>query len=82
VLRAEDIAVAPETLDKAVKLSATAKADTPIASIINALAKREGAIGLMEGGRVTGAITSNDVVRAISRFLERAQQASRPKDPQ
>jgi glycine betaine/proline transport system ATP-binding protein len=82
VLRAEDIAVAPETLDKAVKLAATAKPDTPISSIITALAKRDGAVGLMEGGRITGAITSNDVVRAISRFMERGQQVSSGKDPQ
>jgi glycine betaine/proline transport system ATP-binding protein len=81
VLRAEDIAVAPETLDKAVKLAATAKADTPIASIISALAKRDGAVGLMEGGRITGAITSHDVVRAIARFMERGQQVSSGRDP-
>ena len=82
VLRAADIAVAPETLDKAVKLAATAKPDTPIAAIIGALAKRDGAIGLMEGGRITGAITSNDVVRAISRFMDRGNQVSSAKDPQ
>ena len=81
VLRAEDIAVAPETLDKAVKLAATAKRDTPIANIISALAKRDGAVGLMENGRITGAITSNDVVRAISRFMDRGNSVNTPKDP-
>lgn len=81
VLRAEDIAVSPETLDKAVKLAATAKPDTPIASIISALAKREGAIGLMEGGRITGAITAIDVVRAISRFMDRGHKTITGKDP-
>ena len=81
VLRAVDIAVAPETLDKAVKVAATAKPDTPIASIISALAKRDGAVGLMEGGRITGAITSHDVVRAISRFVERGGQVGSGKDP-
>lgn len=77
VLRAEDIAMPPESLDRAVKLAATAKPDTPIAAILNALAKRDGAIGIMEGGRITGAITSNDVVRAISRFMERGTNAQK-----
>jgi TPP-dependent trihydroxycyclohexane-1,2-dione (THcHDO) dehydratase len=36
----------------------------------------------MEGGRITGAITSNDVVRAISRFMDRGQQVSSGKGPQ
>ncbi|NJR14169.1 MAG: choline ABC transporter ATP-binding protein [Phyllobacteriaceae bacterium] len=80
VLRAADIAVPPETLDKAVKLAATARPDMPISAIITALGKRDGAIGLMEGGRITGAITAGDVMRAISRFQARAHSA-KPSDP-
>jgi glycine betaine/proline transport system ATP-binding protein len=75
VLRASDAAVAPETLDKAVKL---AKPDTPIAAIIAALAKRDGAVGLMEGGRITGAITASDVLRAIARFSNRTASPRTP----
>jgi glycine betaine/proline transport system ATP-binding protein len=73
VLRASDIAVPPETLDKAVKLAATAKPDTPISAIVAAMGKRDGAVGLMEGGRITGAITAGDVFRAITRFTDRAK---------
>jgi glycine betaine/proline transport system ATP-binding protein len=76
VLRAGDVAVAPETLDKAVKLAATAKPDTPIAAIIAALAKRDGAVGLMEGGRIIGAITASDVLRAINAFQSRSSGKS------
>jgi glycine betaine/proline transport system ATP-binding protein len=76
VLKASDLAVAPETLDRAIKLSATAKSDASIESILSALAKREGAIGLMEGGKIAGAITAQGVLNAISRFLERGREAS------
>jgi glycine betaine/proline transport system ATP-binding protein len=82
VLRGQDIAVAPETLDKAVKLAATARPDTPIASIISALAKRDGAVGLMESGRITGAITSHDVICAIAGFMQRSHQLNTPKEPE
>ncbi|MCU0830300.1 MAG: choline ABC transporter ATP-binding protein [Rhizobiaceae bacterium] len=84
VLRGLDVAVPPETIDRAVRLSATAKPDTPVSAIINALAARDGAVGLMENGRITGAITATDVLRAIARFTGRAadkDQASRD-DPQ
>jgi glycine betaine/proline transport system ATP-binding protein len=73
VLRASDLAIPPESLDRAVKLAATAKSDTPVAAIMAALAKREGAIGVMEGGRITGAITAQSVMAAIHRFLERSK---------
>jgi glycine betaine/proline transport system ATP-binding protein len=75
VLRGMDVAVAPETIDRAVKLSATARPDTPITAIIAALAARDGAVGLMENGRITGAITAGDVLRAITRFTNRGTQS-------
>jgi glycine betaine/proline transport system ATP-binding protein len=48
-------------------LSASVTPDTPLAEVMDALAKRNGTIGVIDNGAITGSITSDDIVRGLTR---------------
>jgi glycine betaine/proline transport system ATP-binding protein len=48
-------------------LAASVTPDTPLAEVMDALAKREGTIGVIDKGAVTGSITADDIVRGLTR---------------
>ena len=50
------------------QVSATATPQTPLADIIDALARQPGVIGVIEKGAVMGAIDASDIVRGLSRY--------------
>ena len=66
MLAPEDVALPAETLSKDTRLAGTARRDTPLSSIISRLAHEDGAIGLIDGGRIAGAITARSVLAAIN----------------
>ncbi|WP_340160184.1 CBS domain-containing protein, partial [uncultured Hoeflea sp.] len=48
-------------------LSASVKPDTPLEEVMEALARRDGTIGVIDKGAVTGSITADDIVRGLTR---------------
>ena len=79
VLCAADVARSTQTLDKGIRLAGTAKADTPVSNIIETLSKQDGAIGVIDGGRIIGAITAQSVLGAIAGF-KNSQLASKSEE--
>ena len=67
LLTAADV-MRPGLADTAMPVSGTAAPQTPLADIIDALARNPGVIGVIEKGAVIGAIDANDVVRSLSRY--------------
>ncbi|HET7413334.1 MAG TPA: choline ABC transporter ATP-binding protein [Pararhizobium sp.] len=49
------------------KLSATAKPDTPLLEILDAIARRPGQIGVVEGGAIIGTIGAEDILAGLTR---------------
>ncbi|WP_299860249.1 choline ABC transporter ATP-binding protein [uncultured Hoeflea sp.] len=69
MLAARDV-MAPGKPDEArgqTPLSASVTPDTPLAEIMDALSRRDGTIGVIDNGVVTGSITADDVVRGLTR---------------
>ncbi len=54
--------------------SATAKPDTPLVDILDTIAKRPGAVGVVDNGAVVGTITAQDVVRGLTSHRQSATQ--------
>jgi glycine betaine/proline transport system ATP-binding protein len=52
-------------------ISATAKANTPIVDILDALARQPGAIGVVENGAIIGTISANEVVTGLTKHRRR-----------
>lgn len=48
-------------------LSASVTPDTPLSDVMDALSRREGTIGVIDKGVVTGSITADDIVRGLTR---------------
>ena len=48
-------------------LSASVTPDTPLAEVMDALAKRDGTIGVIDNGVIAGSITAEDIVRGLTR---------------
>jgi glycine betaine/proline transport system ATP-binding protein len=46
--------------------SATAKRDTPLVEILDFIAKRPGAVGVVENGAIIGTITAQDIVKGLT----------------
>ncbi|PZU23495.1 MAG: choline ABC transporter ATP-binding protein [Shinella sp.] len=67
LLTAADV-MRPGLADTTMPVSGTAAPQTPLADIIDALARNPGVIGVIEKGAVIGAIDANDVVRSLSRY--------------
>ncbi|MCX8996625.1 choline ABC transporter ATP-binding protein [Rhizobiaceae bacterium BDR2-2] len=57
--------------DRTARVAATAQPQTPLADVIDALARHPGVIGVVDKGSILGAIDSNDVVRGLSRYRRR-----------
>jgi len=70
VLKAGAIARSAEALPTGTKIVGTAKPSAPLTEIVKALAKREGAVGIVENGHIIGAISNADIVSLIARFGE------------
>ena len=47
-------------------LSASVTPDTPLSEVMDALARRNGTIGVIDNGVVTGSITADDIVRGLT----------------
>lgn len=67
VLVASDIMVSPETRGPATPYASTAAPETPIRQVMEALTKNGGVVGIVEDGRMIGAVSSEDVVRGLLR---------------
>ncbi|PWV97525.1 glycine betaine/proline transport system ATP-binding protein [Hoeflea marina] len=48
-------------------ISASVKLDTPLAEVLDALARRPGAVGVIDNGVVAGSITAQDIVNGLTR---------------
>ena len=48
-------------------LSASVTPDTPLSDVMDALARREGTIGVIDKGVVKGSITADDIIRGLTR---------------
>lgn len=68
VLTAGDIARPAEDMPTGTKIVGTAKPSTPLTDIVHALAKREGAVGVVDNGHIIGAIANVDIVALIAKF--------------
>ncbi|MEM6462290.1 MAG: choline ABC transporter ATP-binding protein [Pseudomonadota bacterium] len=55
-------------------LSATAAPDAPLTDILDSIAKRPGAIGIIDNGAVVGTITAQDIVKGLTRHRQTAGQ--------
>lgn len=53
------------------QISATAKANTPIVDILDALARQPGAIGVVENGAIIGTISANEVITGLTKHRHR-----------
>lgn len=69
MLTARDVMTAgkPDASRGQSPLSASVKPDTPLEEIMEALARRNGTIGVIDKGAVTGSITADDIVRGLTR---------------
>ena len=69
MLTARDVMSAgkPEGQRGQLPLSASVTPDTPLSEVMDALSKREGTIGVIDKGAVTGSITADDIVRGLTR---------------
>ncbi len=50
-------------------LSASVTPDTPLSEVMDALSRRNGTIGVIDKGVVTGSITADDIVRGLTQHL-------------
>lgn len=57
----------PDATRAKTPLAASVTPDTPLAEVMDALAKRDGTIGVIDKGAVTGSITADDIVRGLTR---------------
>ncbi|NTJ43016.1 choline ABC transporter ATP-binding protein [Agrobacterium larrymoorei] len=48
-------------------IAATARPESPLVDILDAMAKQPGAIGIVEKGAVVGTVSSDDIVRGLTR---------------
>ncbi|KGF69832.1 hemolysin [Hoeflea sp. BAL378] len=48
-------------------LSASVTPDTPLSEVMDALARRDGTIGVIDNGVIAGSITAEDIVRGLTR---------------
>ena len=51
---------------KAEAFSATAKLDTPLMEILKSIARRPGAVGVVDNGQIVGTISAQDIVRGLT----------------
>ncbi|MGN6549450.1 MAG: choline ABC transporter ATP-binding protein [Pararhizobium sp.] len=74
MLQAADVmrAGAPARETGADQLSATAKPDTPLIEILDAIARRPGQIGVIDGGAIIGTINAQDIVAGLTRHRRQA----------
>lgn len=56
----------PDNTRGQLPLSASVTPDTPLSDVMDALSKRDGTIGVIDKGVVTGSITSSDIVRGLT----------------
>ncbi len=54
--------------------SATAAPDTPLVDILDSIAAKPGAVGIVSNGRIVGSITSQDIVRGLTRHRQSATE--------
>jgi len=54
--------------------SATAKPDTPLTDILDTIARRPGAVGVVNNGAIIGTITAQDVVKGLTRHRSSATE--------
>ncbi|MDZ7600840.1 MAG: ATP-binding cassette domain-containing protein, partial [Hoeflea sp.] len=57
----------PDAVRGQLPLSASVTPDTPLAEVMDALARRDGTIGVIDNGVVAGSITAEDIVRGLTR---------------
>ena len=56
------------------EFSATAAPDAPLTDILDTIAKKPGAVGIVDNGAVVGTITAQDIVRGLTRHRQSANQ--------
>jgi glycine betaine/proline transport system ATP-binding protein len=54
-------------------VSATARAQTPLIDILDALARQPGSIGVVENGAVIGTISAQDIVAGLTQHRRKEQ---------
>jgi len=60
-------------------VSATARRNTPLADILDALARRPGTVGIVENGSIVGTINAQDVVAGLTRHRRTDMPGSQGK---
>ena len=71
MLTAGDVMRAGVALDSTGGVTATAKAQTPLVDILDALTRQPGQIGVVENGTVIGTIGAQDIVEGLTRHRRR-----------
>lgn len=59
------------TSSASMSISATAKANTPVVDILDALSRNPGAIGVVEKGAIIGTISSSEIITGLTRHRHR-----------
>tara|TARA_R110000751_G_scaffold234229_9_gene335844 strand:- start:149728 stop:150789 length:1062 start_codon:yes stop_codon:yes gene_type:complete len=74
LLVAEDVMTGGKADDAATNgdFSATATRDTPLVEILDAIAKRPGAVGVVDNGVLVGTITAQDIVEGLTSHRQSA----------
>lgn len=74
MLTAGDVMVAgkPDANRAHTSVSASVKRETPLADVMEALARRPGTIGVIDNGVVAGSITAQDIVNGLTSHKQRA----------
>jgi len=65
VLRADDIMAPPDRTPGNRPFAATARRETPVREIMQAVARNGGDVGIVENGAIIGKISSDDIVRGL-----------------
>ncbi|MEX3011927.1 choline ABC transporter ATP-binding protein [Hoeflea sp. TYP-13] len=56
------------------EFSGTAKPDTPLTDILDTIARKPGAVGIVENGALVGTITAQDIVKGLTSHRQSATQ--------
>ncbi|KXF76687.1 hemolysin [Paramesorhizobium deserti] len=65
VLRADDIMAPPDRTPGTRPFAATARRETPVREIMQAVAKNGGDVGIVEKGAIIGKVSADDIVRGL-----------------
>lgn len=71
VLRASDIMTPLDRTAPARPFAATAKPETPVRDLMNAIAQSSGDVGIVHNGAIIGKIAADDIIRALAWHQQR-----------